>query len=166
MYLYSFLLFTSLSLCAQDAQEITTMPQLRTALASKLPVVILVYAPWCGACKRMHEPFNKVAQQLKKEALLIKVNAENETFKEFVDALGIEAIPTIITKHVGVMDSEQLTKAITGLTQKLDLKALQQEQKPPAKAAPPAKQAPKPSAKKTVQKKPAAKQGRNGPVAH
>ena len=167
MYLYSILLLVTLSVCAEDAQEITSLPKLRTALSSKLPVGILFYAPWCGACKSMLEPFNKVAHQLKKEVLLIKVNAENEAFKDIVDAFGIEAIPTLVIKHVGVMDTEQLTKAVTGFTQKLDLKALQLEQKPVAKKITvPAKPTPKQPAKKAPEKKPAAKQGRTGPVAH
>ena len=167
MYLSTILLFVTFSAFAQEAQEITSLTKLRTALSSKLPVVALFYAPWCGACKSMLEPFNKLACQLKDKASFIKVNAENEAFKDIVDAFGIEAIPTIVIKHVGVMDTEQLTKAVTSFTQKLDLKALQQEQKAVVKkAVAPAKPPVKQPAKKAPEKKPAPKQGRTGPVAH
>ncbi len=122
-----------------SAREVASMGELKTHLASKLPVVIMFYAPWCGACNAMKEPFNRVCDLLKKDALFIRINAEDEKLKEALDQFGIEAVPTFVVKHVGMMDQDQLSTAIHCLLKKPSMKPKEAQQKaPPAakKAAP------------------------------
>lgn len=143
-----FIITAPMSLLAL-AKEVTSMQELRAHLSSKQPVGILFYAPWCGACSAMKEPYNRVCELLKKDALLVRVNVEDEKLKEALEQFGIEAVPTLIVKHVGLMDQDQLQTAMRCFIKKATLKPKQPSpQKPAVKPAP--KKAP-------VAKKPTAK---------
>lgn len=107
----SIALFTSFC-SGKEAQEIKSMQEFREALTGRQPVVIMFYAPWCGACKSMKESYNNLATQFDSQAKIIKVNADDDTFKEAVDYFGVEAIPTFLVKHVGVMTSDHLNAAV------------------------------------------------------
>lgn len=130
---------------AHGAQDITSVKELREILSQRKPLCIMFYAPWCSACKSMKEPFDKAADELKKDVLLIKVDADNKKFKETADCFGIEAIPTIIFKHVGVLDKDQLVTAI---------KTIERAPVRTKKPAPPIK---KPAPQTTAPKKPVKK---------
>lgn len=114
----------------QEPQEIATMKEFREVLSSKKPVVLMFYAPWCGACKSMKDPFNKIYEQFSNEVRMVKINAENEKCKEALDFFGVEAIPTVVFRKVGVMDTEQLNSTINAL---LGKKAVAAPQKPSPK---------------------------------
>ena len=126
----------------KEAQEVQTMQELREVLTGRQPVVIMFYAPWCSACKSMKDSYNAFAAQFDSQARVIKVNADNEALKEAVDFFGIEAIPTIFVKHVGVMTSDHLMSAVKAF---IGVKA----------PAPKKEEAPK--AEKSVKKQPAKK---------
>lgn len=69
----------------------------------------------------MQDPFNQAAKKLKNDVTFIKVDADNEKFKDIADSFGVEAIPTIIFKQVGIRTKDQLTKGIQtflGITNK------------------------------------------------
>ena len=155
--LVSFCLATAISSSLEsaptDARELTTMRELQEVLASKQPVVIMFYAPWCGACSAMKEPFNKVSAQYKKDAVMVKVNADSDAFKEAVDYFNIEAIPTIITKHVGIMDTEKLTGTVKGLIRQAPLPR-PASGKPAQEKPAPGKPSSKPAPGKAAQAKP------------
>jgi thioredoxin 2 len=61
--------------------------------ASSVPVVVDFWAPWCGPCRAMAPEFEKVAQHLAGEALVVKVNTDAEP--ELGQRFGIRSIPTI-----------------------------------------------------------------------
>ena len=144
---FIFLLFPLFLNAKYEASELHSMKELRETLSVKQPVVILFYAPWCGACKMMKEPLNALSAHFKQEARVVKINADSEKFKEAVDFFGVEAVPTIIVKHIGVVDQKELIKSVSCL---LGTPEKPQKKEAPAKKnnTPPKKQAPKKPQKK------------------
>jgi thioredoxin 1 len=120
--MYTLISLTFGAYAAKDAREIKTMNEYQQVMAQKQPLVIMFYVPWCSACKSMKDPFNEVADQLKNEATLVKINAENDKLKEAIENFGIEAIPTIVIKHVGVLQKEQLKNVIQSCLKKTEQK--------------------------------------------
>ncbi|MER8466055.1 thioredoxin TrxC [Mesorhizobium sp. M1396] len=64
-----------------------------------LPVVVDVWAPWCGPCKMMAPAYEAAATELEPHVRLIKLNSENE--QAVAARLGIRSIPTMILFHGG-----------------------------------------------------------------
>lgn len=58
------------------------------------PVVVDVWAPWCGPCRYMAPEYEKASQELEPGAQLVKLNSDNE--QQFSARLGIRGIPTMI----------------------------------------------------------------------
>ena len=59
-----------------------------------LPVVVDVWAPWCGPCRFMAPEYEKTAQALEPKARFLKLNSDNE--QQLAGALNIRGIPTMI----------------------------------------------------------------------
>ncbi|MCA0008752.1 MULTISPECIES: thioredoxin TrxC [unclassified Mesorhizobium] len=66
---------------------------------SSLPVVVDVWAPWCGPCKMMAPAYEAAASELEPHVRLIKLNSDNE--QAVAARLGIRGIPTMILFHGG-----------------------------------------------------------------
>lgn len=66
---------------------------------SSLPVVVDIWAPWCGPCKTMAPAYEAAASELEPHVLLIKLNSDNE--QAVAARLGIRGIPTMILFHGG-----------------------------------------------------------------
>ncbi|MER8373957.1 thioredoxin TrxC [Mesorhizobium sp. M1338] len=71
----------------------------RQIARGSLPVVVDVWAPWCGPCKMMAPAYEAAATELEPHVRLIKLNSENE--QAVAARLGIRSIPTMILFHGG-----------------------------------------------------------------
>ena len=59
-----------------------------------LPVVVDVWAPWCGPCRYMAPEYEKASQALEPMARFLKLNSDVE--QQFSARQGIRSIPTMI----------------------------------------------------------------------
>ena len=66
---------------------------------SDVPVLVDVWAPWCGPCRMMAPAFQAAANELEPAARLIKLNSDNE--QTTAARLGIRGIPTMILYQRG-----------------------------------------------------------------
>jgi thioredoxin 2 len=79
-----------------------------------VPVVVDVWAAWCGPCRRMAPEYEKVAAEIEPRARLVKLNSDNE--QALSARLGIRGIPTMILfvegrerdRVAGAMSADQI----------------------------------------------------------
>ncbi len=81
---------------------------------SDLPVLVDVWAPWCGPCRMMAPQFESAAAELEPKFRLIKLNSD--AHPDLASQLGIRGIPTLllfaggkeIARASGAMGKEQI----------------------------------------------------------
>jgi len=81
---------------------------------SDIPVLVDVWAPWCGPCRSMAPMFERAAQMLEPKVRLLKLNAD--TAPSVSSRLGISGIPTLllmqggreISRISGAMDTQKI----------------------------------------------------------
>jgi thioredoxin 2 len=79
-----------------------------------LPILLDVWAPWCGPCRAIAPMFERAAKELEPDVRLLKLNSDEET--RTASELGIAAIPTllllrngqIVARSSGVMDTRHI----------------------------------------------------------
>lgn len=65
---------------------------------SDLPILVDIWATWCGPCKAMAPVFAQAARQLEPQLRLVKIDSDRE--QALAGQLGIRGIPTLILfKH-------------------------------------------------------------------
>jgi thioredoxin 1 len=72
---------------------------LARARAHPRPVVVDVWAPWCGPCRALAPGLDRVAARYEGRVDLWKVNADDAP--DLVRALGVRGIPTLIVIREG-----------------------------------------------------------------
>ncbi len=71
----------------------------RHLTTDELPILVDVWAPWCGPCRMMGPAFEAASGVLEPEVRLLKLNAD--TAPNVSQAFAIRSIPTILLFHKG-----------------------------------------------------------------
>lgn len=87
-----------------------TLPKL--IAKSPLPVVVDIWAPWCGPCRSFAPTFEDVSRQFAGKAVFVKLNSEEQ--QRLPSQWGVRGIPTLIvfkngqevTRQAGAMPRE------------------------------------------------------------
>ncbi|QTD36259.1 thioredoxin [Polaribacter batillariae] len=84
-------------------------------------VLLDFYAEWCGPCQTLLPTIHKLADELKDEVIIQKVNVDKH--QEFAAKFGIRNIPTLIffkdgqatDRHTGLITERNLRDKINSL---------------------------------------------------
>lgn len=63
-------------------------------IQSEVPVVLDLWAPWCGPCRSVAPVLEKLASEYAGKVKVAKINIDNEP--ELAQAFRVQSIPTII----------------------------------------------------------------------
>ena len=75
------------------------------AEAAKLPVVVDLWAPWCGPCRMVSPALEQLAADLAGRIKLVKVNVDNSP--KLQQRFGVQAIPTLMVLRDGQVVARQ-----------------------------------------------------------
>ena len=86
------------------------------ARREEIPLLVDVWAPWCGPCQVMVPMFAEAAQLLEPEVRLLKLNSDRA--QVLSAKLEIRSIPTLLlvskgkvmARHSGVMDARRIVE--------------------------------------------------------
>jgi thioredoxin 2 len=73
---------------------------------SSLPVLVDVWAPWCGPCRMVSPALEKLAGELAGKLKLVKVNADDNP--EVSRRFEVQAIPTLVLLDHGQVVDQQI----------------------------------------------------------
>ena len=71
----------------------------------QVPVLVDVWAPWCGPCRTMEPTFIEAARRLEPAFRLLKLNADDAP--EILGRYGIRSIPTLLLFDHGLLRAQQ-----------------------------------------------------------
>lgn len=83
------------------------------------PVVVDVYASWCGPCQMMKPIFEQLSEELKDKYIFAKLNVDE--LRDQSIAFGVSSVPTfifikngkVVGKEVGYMAKEAISRKIS-----------------------------------------------------
>jgi thioredoxin 2 len=76
---------------------------------STIPVLVDVWAPWCGPCRMVSPALEQLATELAGTLKLVKVNADEAP--EVSRRFDVQAIPTLVLLHHGTVVDKQVGAA-------------------------------------------------------
>jgi thioredoxin 2 len=76
---------------------------------SSIPVLVDVWAPWCGPCRMVSPALEQLATELAGTLKLVKVNADDAP--EVSRRFEVQAIPTLVLMHHGKVVDKQVGAA-------------------------------------------------------
>jgi thioredoxin 2 len=77
----------------------------RHTSANTIPVLVDVWAPWCGPCKMMGPMYERAARELEPRVRLIKLNMDNAP--QVAARYGIQAVPTLMLLRAGKLIAQE-----------------------------------------------------------
>jgi thioredoxin 2 len=77
----------------------------RISDSSRLPVLVDLWAPWCGPCKQLSPILEKLAVQYAGRLKLVKVNVDQSPATQA--AFGVQSIPTLVLLREGQVVAQQ-----------------------------------------------------------
>ena len=88
--------------------------------ANDIPVLVDIWAPWCGPCRAMAPAFERAAGMLEPEMRLLKLNADEAP--EITARLGVQGIPALFLfdhgrvagQTAGAMDAARIVAFARG----------------------------------------------------
>lgn len=89
----------------------------KEVVESALPVVVDVYASWCGPCQQMEPIFAALEKEMKDHYKFVKVNVDEA--RDLSIQFGVTSVPTFIFMAKGQIKGKE-----TGYMSKDDLKSL------------------------------------------
>ncbi len=103
------------------ALEITSANFEEEVNNSKLPVMIDMFAPWCGPCKQMLPVVDELAKELASKYKIVKINIDDE--RDLAVQYNVSSIPTfvfikegkMVGKETGSMSKDVLKEKIENL---------------------------------------------------
>jgi thioredoxin 1 len=90
-------------------KEFTTSNWQTDVLESTKPVLVDVWAPWCGPCRMQGPIVEKISEEVGAEAIVGKLNSDD--YPEIAAQYGIRGIPTLMIFNKG-----KLQKTFVGVT--------------------------------------------------
>jgi thioredoxin 2 len=75
------------------------------AEAASLPVVVDLWAPWCGPCRMVSPALEQLATDLAGQIKLVKVNVDDSP--KLQQRFGVQAIPTLMVLRDGKVVARQ-----------------------------------------------------------
>lgn len=90
-------------------------------LSSQIPVVVDLWAPWCGPCKMLGPIIDEIAPEYKDSVKIGKLNVDNNP--QVSVKYGVNSIPTIlffkngnvVDRQVGLLPKTEFKKKIATL---------------------------------------------------
>ena len=81
------------------ARQIATNDFERDVLQSSVPTLVDFYADWCGPCRAMGSVVDELANDVKDDANVVKVNVDESP--ELAQQYGVNSIPTFVVVRDG-----------------------------------------------------------------
>ncbi len=75
------------------------------AEASSVPVLVDLWAPWCGPCRMVSPALEQVATERAGQLKLVKVNVDDSP--KISDRFSVRAIPTLLVMRHGAVIAQQ-----------------------------------------------------------
>jgi len=72
---------------------------------STVPVVVDLWAPWCGPCRMVSPALDRVATELAGAVKLVKVNVDESP--KLTERFGVQAVPTLLVLKNGQVIARQ-----------------------------------------------------------
>ena len=109
---------TNDNLVVKDENLGLSVDDFNKQIAANSLVLVDVYAPWCGPCKKMAPYLAEIAEEKKDKLTFLKINADEN--QAIVKNLNVDELPTIILykngkrvfTNIGLIEKVELLKVI------------------------------------------------------